>query len=222
MCHCKPHINLLFKLLPALFSSSPERKRRVSSRVTGKREPSPAPARLSSLRHSTPLKQPPQLLNGKTDASAAGRTRSAARHSAHSPPASSSAAHTTSNAPSTAGETTVTRRTDVSRVTNVHETFPCSSSESSRSLRGHNSVSSSTPPAAERMTPSPAVESVSGGSTRRKLRTPVRHTPGRRRRQDAVTASVTAASFNTSLYALSIRVPPQGRLPALPLKVPST
>uniref|UniRef100_A0A671UUQ7 PH-interacting protein n=1 Tax=Sparus aurata TaxID=8175 RepID=A0A671UUQ7_SPAAU len=63
-------------------ASSPERKRRVSSRVTGKREPSPpAPSRPSSLRQSAPPKQPPQLVNGKADTAAAGRTRSAARHS---------------------------------------------------------------------------------------------------------------------------------------------
>uniref|UniRef100_A0A4W6DB62 PH-interacting protein n=1 Tax=Lates calcarifer TaxID=8187 RepID=A0A4W6DB62_LATCA len=86
-------------------ASSPERKRRVSSRVTAKREPSPAPPRPSSLRQSVPLKQPPQLVNGKADAPAAGRTRSAARHSAHSPPATSSSHNATNNTPSTAGET---------------------------------------------------------------------------------------------------------------------
>ncbi|GLD59626.1 PH-interacting protein, partial [Lates japonicus] len=131
-------------------ASSPERKRRVSSRVTAKREPSPPPPRPSSLRQSVPLKQPPQLVNGKADAPAAGRTRSAARHSAHSPPATSSSHNATNNTPSTA--------------------------ESTRSLRAHNSAP--TPPAPEKVTPSPAAESSSGGSTRRKLRTPVRHTPG--------------------------------------------
>uniref|UniRef100_A0A8C4HYM9 PH-interacting protein n=1 Tax=Dicentrarchus labrax TaxID=13489 RepID=A0A8C4HYM9_DICLA len=83
-------------------ASSPERKRRVSSRVTGKREPSPAPSRPSSLRQSIPPKQPPQLVNGKADTPAAGRTRSAARHSTHTPPSSSSSHNTTSNPQSTA------------------------------------------------------------------------------------------------------------------------
>uniref|UniRef100_A0A3Q3KDX8 PH-interacting protein n=1 Tax=Monopterus albus TaxID=43700 RepID=A0A3Q3KDX8_MONAL len=131
-------------------ASSPERKRRVSSRVTAKREPSPAPSRSSSLRQSVPLKQLPQLVNGKADTPTAGRTRSAARHSAHSPPSSSSSHNTASNTPST----------------------------STRLLRAHNSVSASTPPASEKVTPTPVTESSIGGSTRRKLRTPVRHTPG--------------------------------------------
>uniref|UniRef100_A0A8C4HYF5 PH-interacting protein n=1 Tax=Dicentrarchus labrax TaxID=13489 RepID=A0A8C4HYF5_DICLA len=87
-------------------ASSPERKRRVSSRVTGKREPSPAPSRPSSLRQSIPPKQPPQLVNGKADTPAAGRTRSAARHSTHTPPSSSSSHNTTSN-PQTRISTTV-------------------------------------------------------------------------------------------------------------------
>uniref|UniRef100_UPI0037E94B52 PH-interacting protein n=1 Tax=Semicossyphus pulcher TaxID=241346 RepID=UPI0037E94B52 len=133
-------------------ASSPERKRRVSSRVTGKKEPSPPPSRPPSLRQSLPLKQPPQLVNGKADTPAAARTRSSARFSTHTPPSSSSS-HNAAN--------------------NTH-----SATESTRSLRAHNSVSASTPPAPEKATPSPAVESSSGGSTRRKLRTPVRHTPG--------------------------------------------
>uniref|UniRef100_A0A8C9XPR0 PH-interacting protein n=1 Tax=Sander lucioperca TaxID=283035 RepID=A0A8C9XPR0_SANLU len=126
-------------------ASSPERKRRVSSRGTGKKEPSPPPSRASSLRQSIPVKQPPQLVNGKADTAAAGRTRSAARHSTHSPPSSSSSHN--------AGKST-------------------------RSLRAHNSVSASTTAAPQRVTPSPAADSNSGGSTRRKLRTPVRLTPG--------------------------------------------
>ncbi|KAM6906545.1 PH-interacting protein isoform 1-T1 [Lycodopsis pacificus] len=135
-------------------ASSPERKRRVSSRVSGKKEPSPPPppSRLSSLRQSIPVKQPPQLVNGKADTPTAGRTRSAARHSAHSPPSSSSSHNAASSTQSPA--------------------------ESTRSLRTHNSVSASSTSAPERVTPSPAAESSSGGSTRRKLRTPVRLTPG--------------------------------------------
>uniref|UniRef100_A0A3B5LNK7 Pleckstrin homology domain interacting protein n=1 Tax=Xiphophorus couchianus TaxID=32473 RepID=A0A3B5LNK7_9TELE len=130
-------------------ASSPERKRRVSSRVTAKKEPSPAPSRPPSLRQHVPLKQTPQLVNGKADTPAPGRTRSSARHFAHSSPPSSS--NITNSTPSTG--------------------------ESSRSLRAHNSVRASTPPVPEKVTPPPAADS-GGGSTRRKLRTPVRHTLG--------------------------------------------
>ncbi|KAF7664608.1 hypothetical protein LDENG_00171740 [Lucifuga dentata] len=132
-------------------ASSPERKRRVSSRATAKREPSPAPSRPASLRQNIPLKQPPQMVNGKADTPAAGRTRSAARHSAHTPPSSSSSHNPTSTTQSPP--------------------------ESTRSLRAQNSVSALTPSAGEKSVLSPAADSNSGGSTRRKLRTPVRHTP---------------------------------------------
>ncbi|XP_061602982.1 LOW QUALITY PROTEIN: PH-interacting protein-like [Cololabis saira] len=128
-------------------ASSPERKRRVSSRVNGKREPSPPPSR-PSLRQSVPLKQPPQLVNGKADTPALGRTRSAARHHSHSSPSSTTI---TNSVPTTA--------------------------ESSRSLRAHNSVPASAPPVPEKVTPTKPTEGGSG-STRRKLRTPVRLTPG--------------------------------------------
>ncbi|MEQ2194033.1 hypothetical protein XENOCAPTIV_021436, partial [Xenoophorus captivus] len=76
------------------------RKRRVSSRVTAKREPSPASSRPPSLRQHVPLKQTPQLVNGKVDTPAPGRTRSSARHFAHSSPPSS---NITKSATSTAG-----------------------------------------------------------------------------------------------------------------------
>ncbi|XP_063757766.1 PH-interacting protein isoform X2 [Eleginops maclovinus] len=132
-------------------ASSPERKRRVSSRVTARKEPSPPPSRLPSLRQIVPVKQPPQLVNGKTDTPAAGRTRSAARHSTHSPPSSSSSHNASSSTQSIA--------------------------ESTRSLRAHTSVSA-TQPASEKVTPSSAAEDSRGGSTRRKLRTPVRLKPG--------------------------------------------
>ncbi|XP_076016231.1 PH-interacting protein isoform X2 [Genypterus blacodes] len=128
-------------------ASSPERKRRVSSRTTGKREPSPAPSRPPSLRQSAPVKQAPQLVNGKADTPATGRTRSAARHSAHSLHSSSSSHNTASSAQSPP--------------------------ESTRSLRAHTSASSSSPSAGEKAT---LADGNSGGSTRRKLRTPVRHT----------------------------------------------
>ncbi|XP_051909419.1 PH-interacting protein [Hippocampus zosterae] len=133
---------------PSSAASSPERKRRVSSRVTSRREPSPPPSRPPSLRQNLPPKYTPPLLNGKMDTPAAGRTRSAARHIAHSPPPSAS--------------------------TNIS-----SATESTRSLRTHNYVSASTPPAAaERTTPSSAGEGGVTGSTRRKPRTPVRRESG--------------------------------------------
>ncbi|XP_035764570.1 PH-interacting protein [Neolamprologus brichardi] len=133
-------------------ASSPERKRRVSSRVNAKKEPSPVPSRPSSLRQSIPVKQqPPQMVNGKAETPAPGRTRSAARHTTQSLPSSSSSHNVTNSTPST--------------------------TESTRSLRAHNSVPASSSPAPEKVTPSQPTES-SSGSTRRKLRTPVRHTPG--------------------------------------------
>uniref|UniRef100_A0A3Q3ELN5 PH-interacting protein n=1 Tax=Kryptolebias marmoratus TaxID=37003 RepID=A0A3Q3ELN5_KRYMA len=79
-------------------ASSPERKRRVSSRVTAKREPSPPPPRPPSLRQSAPPKQPPQLVNGKVETPAPGRTRSAARHNRHFSPPSNNVPNNTLNA----------------------------------------------------------------------------------------------------------------------------
>ncbi|XP_017264720.1 PH-interacting protein isoform X1 [Kryptolebias marmoratus] len=128
-------------------ASSPERKRRVSSRVTAKREPSPPPPRPPSLRQSAPPKQPPQLVNGKVETPAPGRTRSAARHNRHFSPPSNNVPNNTLNA-----------------------------GESTRLLRAHASVRASTPPVPEKLTPTQPTES-SSGSTRRKLRTPVRHSP---------------------------------------------
>uniref|UniRef100_A0A3P8R6K4 PH-interacting protein n=1 Tax=Astatotilapia calliptera TaxID=8154 RepID=A0A3P8R6K4_ASTCA len=85
-------------------ASSPERKRRVSSRVNAKKEPSPVPSRPSSLRQSIPVKQqPPQMVNGKAEMPAPGRTRSAARHTTHSLPSSSSSHNVTNSTPSTTG-----------------------------------------------------------------------------------------------------------------------
>nr|XP_061806250.1 PH-interacting protein [Nerophis lumbriciformis] len=125
-------------------ASSPERKRRVSSRVMSRREPTPPPSRPPSLRQNLTPKNTPPLLNGKTDTPGVGRTRSAARHYAHSPPSSASVPN-------------------------------ASPAESTRSLRTQSVVSASTPPAAaEKTKPSPAVEGGAAGSTRRKLRTPVR------------------------------------------------
>lgn len=93
------HTRLLFD-----FISSPERKRRVSSRVNAKKEPSPVPSRPSSLRQSIPVKQqPPQMVNGKAEMPAPGRTRSAARHTTHSLPSSSSSHNVTNSTPSTTG-----------------------------------------------------------------------------------------------------------------------
>lgn len=85
---------------------SPERKRRVSSRVTAKREPSPAPTRPSSLRQSVPTTRPPQLVNGKADTPSGGRTRSSARSSTHTPSTSASSNNAASNMQGTTGEIT--------------------------------------------------------------------------------------------------------------------
>uniref|UniRef100_A0AAQ6APR3 PH-interacting protein n=1 Tax=Amphiprion ocellaris TaxID=80972 RepID=A0AAQ6APR3_AMPOC len=161
-------------------ASSPERKRRVSSRVTAKKEPSPPPSRPPSLRQSVPPKQPPQLVNGKADAPTPGRTRSGARHSTHSPPSSSSSQSITNNTLSTA--------------------------ESTRSLRTHNSVSASAPPAPEKVTLSQPTE-FSGGSTRRKLRTPVRHTPG----SPVIPASQSTVHLNGHSSHVTLGVGRRGR-----------
>ncbi|XP_072296250.1 PH-interacting protein [Eucyclogobius newberryi] len=127
-------------------ASSPERKRRVSTRVIARREPSPPHARPPFLRQNIPSKQLPLLVNGKADAPTPGRTRSSARHLAHSPPPSAN----TSSSQSTP--------------------------EFTRSTRAHSSASSSTPTANDRVTSSPGADN-GGGNTRRKLRTPMRHTP---------------------------------------------
>uniref|UniRef100_A0A096MCM3 Bromo domain-containing protein n=1 Tax=Poecilia formosa TaxID=48698 RepID=A0A096MCM3_POEFO len=152
-------------------ASSPERKRRVSSRVTAKKEPSPAPSRPPSLRQHVPLKQTPQLVNGKADTPAPGRTRSSARHFAHSSPPSSS--NITNSTPSTGGEIKSNTNDRVGKIKSRNNSDPfsnlpnccisCLLSESSRSLRAHNSVRASTPPVPEKATPPPAADS-SGGS----------------------------------------------------------
>ncbi|KAM3861557.1 LOW QUALITY PROTEIN: PH-interacting protein [Diretmus argenteus] len=174
-------------------ASSPDRKKRVSSRASAKRDPSPAPSRPASLRQNLPLKQPPQLVNGKAEAPAAGRTRSAARHSMHSPPSSSS-----SHAPANNTQSTIEPPT--------------------RSLRAHNSVSASTPPAGEKSTHSPTVQSSGGGgSTRRKLRTPVRHTPA----SPTSPSSQNTAHLNGHSSHVTLGVGRRGRRPKVdPLSTP--
>lgn len=156
----------------------------MSSRVTAKREPSPAPTRPSSLRQSVPTTRPPQLVNGKADTPSGGRTRSSARSSTHTPSTSASSNNAASNTQGTTGEITfewaLTRAHHkcISCLLALFGSSCCPLTESTRSLRAHNSVRASTPPAPEKVTPSPAVESSSGGSALRKLKTPVRHTPG--------------------------------------------
>uniref|UniRef100_H3CWD4 PH-interacting protein n=1 Tax=Tetraodon nigroviridis TaxID=99883 RepID=H3CWD4_TETNG len=160
-------------------SCSPERKRRMSSRVLTKKESSPAPSRPPSLRQSIPTKQAPQLVNGKAEALAGGRTRSAARNSTHTPPVASSTQSATSNTQTTAGSATFACRFMFTATLRVNKRIIVTfhfCSESTRLLRGHSS--NSTPPAAEKVTPSPTMETNSGGSTRRKLKPPVRHSPG--------------------------------------------
>lgn len=166
---------------------SPERKRRMSSRVVTKRELSPASSRPQSLRQSVPTKQAPQLVNGRTEATAGGRTRSAARNSVPTSPVASSSHSATSNTQNSAGNVmlacTFTFTATVKLLRVIIVWFFCCCSESTRLLRGHSS--SSTPPASEKQTPSPTMESNSGGSTRRKLKPPVRHTPGKELRLTA-------------------------------------
>lgn len=154
----------------------------MSSRAMTKREPSPAPSRPSSLRQSIPTKQAPQLVNGKAEAPAGGRTRSAARNSMHTPPVASSSHSAPSNTQNATGNTVSHGESSLQQQSNklLHLIMVCNflfPLESTRLLRGHSS--SSTPPAPEKVTASPTMESNSGGSTRRKVKPPVRHLPGK-------------------------------------------
>uniref|UniRef100_A0A8C2ZAK4 Pleckstrin homology domain interacting protein n=1 Tax=Cyclopterus lumpus TaxID=8103 RepID=A0A8C2ZAK4_CYCLU len=97
------------------------RRRRSESPTSSTASPPPLPPppptpppRPSSLRQSVPVKPPPQLVNGKADTPTAGRTRSAARHSTHSPPSSSSSSshNAAGGTRGTAGEITRTLRSD--------------------------------------------------------------------------------------------------------------
>ncbi|XP_066526500.1 PH-interacting protein isoform X2 [Hoplias malabaricus] len=145
-------------------ASSPERKRRVSSRVPPRSEtaapPTPAgPSRPPFLRQTLPH------INGKAEpAVAAGRTRSSARSANNStdPPPSQSAA------PPAPAQSKGAEPSSSSS----------SSSSSSKSLRAQNSHST---PSISRETESATVAHSNGGGgreSRRKLRTPVKHTPG--------------------------------------------
>lgn len=168
-------------LLLLLLSCSPERKRRVSSRVTAKKDPSPPPARLPSLRQSVPCSRPPVLVNGKTDAASAGRTRSSARSSTHAstaPTTSHSAASSTQGV--TTGETTSHQHRNTLQANQllIFLFLLLLTTESTRSLRAHGSVGAPTPPVTEKATASLAAENVGGGSALRKVKTPVRHTAG--------------------------------------------
>lgn len=153
----------------------------MSSRVMTKREPSPAPARPPSLRQSIPTKQAPTLVNGKAETPAGGRTRSAARNSVHTPPSTSSSHSAASNTQNSAGNAMFACPFMLTATTKLLEVrfvfFDFFFSDSPRLLRGHSS--SSTPPVPDKVTPSPPLESNNGGSTRRKLKPPVRHTPGK-------------------------------------------
>uniref|UniRef100_A0AAQ5XRC2 Bromo domain-containing protein n=1 Tax=Amphiprion ocellaris TaxID=80972 RepID=A0AAQ5XRC2_AMPOC len=140
-------------------ASSPERKRRVSSRVTAKKEPSPPPSRPPSLRQSVPPKQPPQLVNGKADAPTPGRTRSGARHSTHSPPSSSSSQSITNNTLSTAGELMILDQStgDEGGTSSTQETSVLSDSGTTQRRRGRPRIvrTEEPPPPAESPEPSP-------------------------------------------------------------------
>uniref|UniRef100_A0A3B4EIK5 PH-interacting protein n=1 Tax=Pygocentrus nattereri TaxID=42514 RepID=A0A3B4EIK5_PYGNA len=146
---------------PSSSASSPERKRRVSSRAPPRSEaavpPTPAgPSRPPFLRQTLPH------INGKPEpVVATGRTRSSARSGTHStdPPPSQSS-------PPPA------------------PTHSKGAEPSSKNLRAQNSHST---PSISRETESSAVAHSNGGGgggggggreSRRKLRTPVKHTPG--------------------------------------------
>ncbi|KAG9269785.1 PH-interacting protein isoform X2 [Astyanax mexicanus] len=140
---------------PSSSASSPERKRRVSSRAPPRSDtaapPTPAgPSRPHFLRQTLPH------INGKVEpTAAAGRTRSSARSGTHS--------------------------TDPPPPQTAPPPAPASSKgtePSSKNLRAHNSHST---PSISRETEGSAVahSNESGGrESRRKLRTPVKHTPG--------------------------------------------
>ncbi|XP_072553595.1 PH-interacting protein isoform X2 [Salminus brasiliensis] len=140
---------------PSSSASSPERKRRVSSRAPPRSDtaapPTPAgPSRPPFLRQTLPH------INGKVEpAVAAGRTRSSARSGTHStdPPPPK-----TSPPPAPAQSK--------------------GAEPSSKNLRAHNSHST---PSISRETEGSAVahgNEGGGRESRRKLRTPVKHTPG--------------------------------------------
>ncbi|XP_036446662.1 PH-interacting protein isoform X3 [Colossoma macropomum] len=144
---------------PSSSASSPERKRRVSSRAPPRSEaaapPTPAgPSRPPFLRQTLPH------INGKAEpAVAAGRTRSSAR----------SGTHSTDPPPSQSSPPPV-------------PTHSKGAEHSSKNLRAQNSHST---PSISRETESSAVAHSNGGGgggggreSRRKLRTPVKHTPG--------------------------------------------
>ncbi|KAL0967139.1 hypothetical protein UPYG_G00248290 [Umbra pygmaea] len=125
-------------------ASSPERKRRVSSRGVSRPDSSAPPLSVAashlrppSLRQNLPVRQPLPLVNGRTETQSPGRTRSTRTHTA-----------------------------------SVDTQSPAVGS-SCRSLRGHP-VSSPSVDECPRRSP---LTDGGGGSMRRKLRTPVRHTP---------------------------------------------
>uniref|UniRef100_A0A674P6H4 Pleckstrin homology domain interacting protein n=1 Tax=Takifugu rubripes TaxID=31033 RepID=A0A674P6H4_TAKRU len=76
-------------------------------------------------------------------------------------------------------ETPAGGRTRSAARNSVH-TPPAASSSHSAASNTQNTAGSaiSTPPVSDKVTPSPPLESNNGGSTRRKLKPPVRHTPG--------------------------------------------
>ncbi|KAL6483079.1 hypothetical protein MHYP_G00079510 [Metynnis hypsauchen] len=144
---------------PSSSASSPERKRRVSSRAPPRSEaavpPTPAgPSRPPFLRQTLPH------INGKAEpVVAAGRTRSSAR----------SGTHSTDPPPSQASPPPA-------------PTHSKGAEPSSKNLRAQNSHST---PSISRETESSAVAHSNGGGvggggreSKRKLRTPVKHTPG--------------------------------------------
>ncbi|KAL7865002.1 hypothetical protein AOLI_G00164220 [Acnodon oligacanthus] len=145
---------------PSSSASSPERKRRVSSRAPPRSEAAAAPPTPAGPSRPPFLRQTLPHINGKAEpAVAAGRTRSSAR----------SGTHSTDPPPSQSSPPPV-------------PTHSKGAEPSSKNLRAQNSHST---PSISRETESSTVAHSNGGGgggggreSRRKLRTPVKHTPG--------------------------------------------
>lgn len=134
------------------FPISPERKRRVSSRAPPRSDAAAPPTPASHSRPAS-LRQTLPHINGKAEhAVTAGRTRSSARFGTHS----------TDPPPSRASPPPVP----------THSKGPESTT---RTARAQNSQAS---PSVSKETESPNNADSGGRESRRKLRTPVKHTPG--------------------------------------------
>lgn len=134
------------------FPISPERKRRVSSRAPPRSDAAAPPTPAGHSRTAS-LRQTLPHVNGKAEQTVtSGRTRSSARFGAHStdPPP-------TQTAPPPVP---------------THSKGPEATSRTARAQNSH------TPPSISKETESSNNTDSGGRESRRKLRTPVKHTPG--------------------------------------------